>query len=120
MTSGLDCTSRWVIVVWLISWIGARRERSLVIAEVGARPRLRDGAVDGENKIGGVIGDLRETPLSTRTPRIVPFRSTTAMMASLTFTAAAARSKQGLDVGGCQQLVGVGFRRRGGRGWSGS
>ncbi len=32
-----------------------------------------------------------ETPLSTRTPRIVPLRSTTAMMASLRLTEAAAR-----------------------------
>ena len=37
----------------------ARRERCLVVAEVGARSCQRDGAIDRENQVGRVIGDLR-------------------------------------------------------------
>ena len=49
-----------------------------------------------------------ETPLSTRTPRIVPLRSTTAMIALFTLAAAAARSRSALTSVGRQQVRGIG------------
>ena len=73
-----------------------RRERRLVVAEV-APVRASDTAPSMAKTRFVVLPVIcGETPLSTRTPRIVPLRSTTAMMALFTSAAAAARSSSAL------------------------
>ncbi len=114
-TSGLDCTSRCVIVVWLMSWIVREVKRRLVVREIGAGPRQRDSPVDGEDFVGRVVCNLRRNATLDSDTEDRPIAIDDSDDRVVDVGGRGGPLQKGLDVAGCQHLVG--FGRRGGISW---